>query len=203
MKNMTIKIENISGLSFGARMVDQETLDEYREDGVLGDSPFEITDSTVVGPLLSYSKQIKCMNHTDKEIIEHPVAGIPSFTTNKEIDESGLFSKEQAAFVKNTLKWAVNSYYKAWRAGQVSGAEQLLEVEERGDGGMYSSIQFDGPFNKDNLFFILGDTLPHKETVIAAIGYINPDGSIFEGRWEYDDYSYYNPTVTCDGEFIC
>ena len=202
MKNMTVMIENIRGLSFGATMCSYEEFEEYKEDGILGDTPFEIIDSIVCGPLVDEKQHLNLTFGNDKHVVE--IESIPAFSSNKEIVKSGFFTEEQAVIVKDRLKYAANDYYSVWRSGQrPCDDERLLEVEERGSGSMVANLEFQEPFDKDNFFLVLATTLPDKETVIEAVGYKNPDGSISEANFEYDLYSYYNPTVKYDGDDIC
>ena len=207
MKEMIIEIADIDGMSFGAALYSPEDFNESLEDGILEDTPFELTSSIVKGPFYwgdNLYQSVHC-NFDNDDDYDSPgeVYEVKAFNSNKEIDESEFFTKEQAEFVKKNLKWSANEYYSTWRSGQRAKEEKLLEVEEHGSGSMTAKMKIEGDFDTDNLFFILADTLPGKTTVIAAAGYINPDGSITGGSFEYAYYTWDNPSVKYDGEEIC
>jgi hypothetical protein len=144
MKNMTIEIADIDGMSFGAAVCLPEEFDEYLEDGVLEDRPFELTNSIVCGPYYWGDNQymnVYCYfdNEDDNDCLGE-VGEVKAFNSNKEIDESGFFTKEQAEFVKKNLKWSANEYYSTWRSAQKPEEGRLLEVEEYGSGSMTAKM---------------------------------------------------------------
>jgi hypothetical protein len=190
MKNITLVLEDVDGLDFAAGVT---TLDEVQELYAEEDTCFgfyDIADAFVFGPLLNrfFEEEVmKC--EIDGEVMEIPVADIPVFNTNKEIMSSDFFTPEQAEYVKTKVKWAVSDYYKTWNDGYRSAEKDLIEVEETGTGKIIADLDIEGDFNKDNLFFIQADTLPFKEnSIIASVGYKNPDGSITSSSFDKDDY---------------
>ena len=202
MEEMIIRIENIRGLSFGAAMIDEDSYDDFED---VKEFPFDYTTSTVCGPNHYWSEDNAFEIAVDgADVKQISVSDIPAFSTNKEIDKSGFFTSEQATYIKKLAKNNINSYYKSWRSGQSfgNGEGELLEVHEEGKGEMIASLESGDNFDETRLFLLLADTLPHKETVIASVGYINSDGTISCSDFEYGDYRFTFTDISIAGESI-
>ena len=195
MKEINLVLENVDGMTFAAGITSVKEINEFYDDENSSKNLYEIADPMVSGPRINdflREKVLAC--EMDGEKINIPICEIPVFNTNKEIMASNFFAPEQAEYVCNIVKHWVSGYYKTWSTGYRSDSKELIEVEETYSGDIYAELEFEGPFIKNNLFFIQADTLPFKEdSIIAAVGYKNPDDSItydtfVDSSCRYDDF---------------
>ena len=204
MKTLLFTLDNTDCLTFGASIITTNDFEKYNEEGILEEGPFQIVDAGTNGPLFTddcKSLEYSCKLIDEGEMLEGGlIAEIPTFNTNKEIMTSNFFTPDQAEYVRDTVKQQVSEYYKTWADGYRSLDDKLFEIEERGNGRMKVFLDFTSPFNKDNLFFVLADILPFKETVIAVVGYKNPDGTITSATFEFDNYISYAPVIKYDNK---
>lgn len=199
MKTLKIEIADIYGYSFGACMMSDEEVNENLEEGILEDRPFEITSSIVRGPSLFDSSNAEINIFVDDNYVYlGRVEDENYFISNREIDD--FFANDQAKVIKEKGKSEVNEYYKSWRAGQSHSEDKLIEVFESGFGSMVAEIEVEDRFCYGGFFLIAATPLPDRDPVISGIGYLNSDGSVSFGSFEYEDYEWSDPEVHIDGE---
>ncbi len=180
MKEMKLVLENVGVMAFAAGITSVKEIHDYYNDETACHWIYEIADAMVQGLQIDDSPIEEVMHYEmNGEQIEIPVCEIPVFNTNKEIMASNFFTPEQAEYVRDIAKRDVSEYYKTWNTGYRSEDKELIEVFEYFNGGTIARLGFDGTFTKDNLFFIKADILPYKKnSIIAIVGYKNPDDSI-------------------------
>ena len=202
MSNMILVLSDVDGMDFGAGVVTRDEMSGYITDSSVCYGPYDAAPDYVFGPLLNnflLKESMTC--EIEGQEIDVPVCEIPVFNSNKEIKASDFFTHEQAVFVIEEMKSTVSNYYKTWNNGYRSEELELVEVSETGRGELAADLDYEGPFNKDNLFFLQADTLPFKhDSIVAVVGYINPDGSISYSSFEKEDYESDGETIEFDNE---
>jgi hypothetical protein len=193
MNEMVLSFDAIESMNFGAGIHTLEELKTNICDESMVFGPYDAAEDYVSGPVLDrfFNEEIMTCEIED-EVIEIPVSEIRIFNTNKEIKNSDFFTEAQADFVINVVKRHASDYYKTWSSGYRSRDKEFVEILEVLRGAFFSHLKFSGAFNHENLFFIQADVLPFKEdSIIAAVGYKNPDGTISYSNFETDDFDSY------------
>ena len=200
MNSFSATLKDINGANFSTGITSVEEIQEFYNYDHSTNNIYEISNDMIYGPLIDATfEKTTLICVIDEEEIYIPTSEIPIFNTNKEIRSSSFFTPEQAEDVCNRVKYNISSYYKTWSTAYRSNSKKLIETKEFYYGDIFANLSFEGPFNKNKLFFIQADTLPYKNnSLISIVGYINPDGSIDYDNFGEDSYDYYEMKITLD-----